>query len=114
MAARGIALGPGSAGEVAASMDVEKDLNVLAIRSNTTRQVWAARQQATNYQNESLLDRTSAVNARRSANSISAVGPVMNSLLGSATQIAGQWDWNRWMRMRMAQGAPPAPQVGIG
>ena len=113
MAARGVALGAGSTAEVAASMDIEKDLNVLAINSNTTRQAWAAREQGTNYQNESLLDRTSAVNARRSADSISPVGGAVNSLLGSATQIAGQWDWNRWMKMRLAQGLP-VPQIGIG
>jgi hypothetical protein len=113
MAARGIALGVGSAANVSASMDIEKDLNVMAINSNATRQAWAARQQGTNYQNESLLDRTSAVNALRSANSISPVGSTVNSLLGSATQIAGQWDWNRWMKMRMAQGTP-VPQIGIG
>lgn len=113
MAARGIALGSGSAVDVAASMDVEKDLNVLAINSNTTRAAWAAREQGTNYANQSLLDRTSSVNALRSGNSVSPFGSTVNSLLGSATQIAGQFDWNRWMQMRMAQGAP-VPQVGIG
>lgn len=114
MASRGIALGVGSAAEVSASMDIEKSLDVMAINSNTVRQAWAARQQATNYQNESLLDRTSSVNALSSARSISPVGSTVNSLLGSATQIAGQWDWNRWMKTRMAQGMPAMPQVGIG
>lgn len=113
MSGRGIALGPGSTADVTASMDIEKSLNVMAINSNTTRQAWAARQQGTNYQNESLLDRVSSVNARRSADSISPVGSTVNSLLGSATQIAGQWDWQRWMRTRMAQGMP-VPQLGIG
>jgi hypothetical protein len=113
MAARGIALGQGSAADVAASMDVEKSLNVLAINSNTTRQAWAAREQGTNYANQSLLDRTSSVNALRGANTISPFGNTVNSLLGSATQIAGRWDYNRWLQMRQAQGAP-APQVGIG
>ena len=113
MAARGIALGVGSAADVSASMDVEKDLNVLAINSNTTRQAWAAREQGTDYANQSLLDRTSAVNATRSANSISPFGNTVNSLLGSATQIAGQWDYSRWLRTRLAQGNQ-VPQVGIG
>lgn len=113
MAARGIALGQGSSAEVAASLDVEKDLNVMAINSNTTRQAWAAREQGTNYSNESLLDRTSSVNALRSAGSISPVGGAVNSLLGSATQIAGQWDWQRWMKTQMANGMP-VPQFGIG
>lgn len=106
MAARGIALGVGSAADVSASMDVEKSLNVLNINTNATRQAWAARQQATNYQNESLLDRTSAVNANRSADSISPFGSTVNSLLGSATQIAGQWDYSRWLKQRMAAGMP--------
>jgi hypothetical protein len=61
MAAHGIALGFGSAAEVSASQDIEKDLNVLAINSNATRQAWAARQRGTDYQNESLLDRTSSI-----------------------------------------------------
>lgn len=112
MAGHGIALGQGSALDVAASMDLEKDLNVLAIHSNTVRQASAARAQATNYRNESLLDRTSSVNATRSANSISPMGNMVNSLLGSATRVAGQWDWDRWMRMRMASGMP-VPQMGI-
>jgi hypothetical protein len=113
MAARGIALGVGSSATVAASMDVQKDLNVMAINSNTTRQAWAAREQGTDYANQSLLDRTSAVNATRSAGSISPVGSTVNSLLGSATQIAGQWNMNQWLKQRLAQGMP-VPQIGIG
>jgi hypothetical protein len=112
MAAHGIALGYGSAAEVSASQDIEKDLNVLAINSNATRQAWAARQRGTDYENEALLDRTSSVNARRSADSINPTASAFTTLLGSASQIAGQWDWNKWMRTRMAQGAPPVPQVG--
>lgn len=114
MAARGVSLGVGSAAEISASQDIEKSLNVLAINQNTTRQAWAAREQATDYRNEALLDRTSSMNALRSAKSVSPVGATVNSLLGSATQIAGQWDWQRWMRMRMAAGSPTVPQVGIG
>jgi hypothetical protein len=113
MAARGIALGTGTTAEVSASMDIEKNLNVLNINSNATRQAWAAREQGTTYGNQSLIDRTSSVNATRSAGSISPVGNTINSLLGSATQVAGQWDWNRYMQMRMAQGAP-VQQIGIG
>jgi hypothetical protein len=113
MAARGISLGVGSAADVSASMDIEKDLNVMAINSNTVRQAWGAREQGTNYANESLLDRTSSVNALRSASSISPAGNTVNSLLGSATQIAGQWDYSQWLKKRMAAGMP-VPQVGIG
>lgn len=113
MAARGIVLGQGSAADVSASMDIEKSLNVMAINSNTTRQAWAAREQGTDYANQSLLDRTSAVNAMRSAGSISPVGNTVNSLLGSATQIASRWNYNRWLQTSLAQGAP-MPQLTLG
>lgn len=113
MAARGVVLGPGTTAEVTASMDIEKDLNVLAINSNATRQAWATREQATDYSNESLLDRVSSVNARRSADSLSPMAAGLTSLIGSASQIAGEWDWNQWMRKRMASGTP-VPQIGIG
>lgn len=113
MAARGIALGVGSTAEVAASMDVEKDLNVMAINSNTTRQAWGAREQSTNYKNQSLLDRTSSMNATRSANSISPGGNAITTLLGSATQITGSLNWDRWLKTRLAQGMP-VPQIPIG
>lgn len=113
MAARGIALGPGTAAEIGASMDIEKDLNVLAIRSNTARQAWAEREQRTNYENESALDRVSSVNAKRSADSISPSSGVFSSLINTATQVSGEYDWNQWMRKRMAAGSP-VPQIGIG
>jgi hypothetical protein len=113
MAARGIALGVGSAADVSASMDVEKDLNVLAINSNTTREAWGAREQGTDYTNQALLDRTSAVNALSSARAISPIGSTVNSLLGSATQVAIRWDANSWLKQRLALGMPTT-QVGIG
>lgn len=112
MAARGIALGVGSAATVSASMDVQKDLNVMAINSNATRQAWAAREQGTNDANQALLDRTSEVNALRSANAISPIAGAVNSLLGSATQIAGQWNTPQWLKQRLAAGLT-VPQVGI-
>jgi hypothetical protein len=79
-------------------MDLMKDEDVLTINSNATRQAWAERMQATNYKNASLLDRTSAVNARASADSISPGGAMFASLLTSATQIATQWNNNRMYR----------------
>ncbi len=113
MAARGIALGVGSTANVAASEDLTKDLNVLNINANTTRQAWAAREQGTNYANRSLIDRAGAANAMRSAGSISPFANTMTSLLGSATRVAGQWDYSRWLRMRLASGES-IPQIGIG
>lgn len=90
-ASRGIALGVGSARDVAASQDIAKDIDVMTINSNATRAAWAKRTQATNYQNQSLLDNTSAVNLRRSAGSISPFASLTTSLLGSASQISSQW-----------------------
>jgi len=113
MAARGIALGVGSARDVAASMDVEKDLNVLAINSNTTRQAWEAREKGADYQNEATLDRMGVVNALSSAKSISPAGSAVNTLLGSATQISQRWDYTQWLRQRLAAGMPITP-VEIG
>ena len=113
MAARGIALGVGSAATVAASMDVQKDLNVLAINSNTTRRAWAARMQGTDYANQALMARTNAANALDSANSITPVFGAANTLLGSAAHLAGQWNMNQWLKMQIAQGMPVTPS-GFG
>lgn len=100
MAARGISLGVGSAAVVSASMDIQKDINVMNINANVTRQAWAAREQATDYSNQALLTRTGSVNALRSADSISPVSSTVNSLMGSATKVAQQWDYNKWLRNR--------------
>jgi hypothetical protein len=91
MAAHGVTLGQGSSGEVLASMDLTKDLDVLSINSNATRAAWGERTAATNYSNQSDIDRTSAVNANRTAGSISPGMAVTGSLLNSATSIASQW-----------------------
>jgi hypothetical protein len=91
MAARGIALGEGNARDVEASMDIVKSIDTLTINANTVRAAEAQRMQATNYKNQSLLDRTSAKNADMSANSISPMAGAFTSLLGSATNVASQW-----------------------
>jgi len=104
MAARGVALGEGSSKEVLASMDLVKDLDVLSINSNATRAAWSERTAATNYSNQSLIDRTSAGNANRTANSISPGLAVGSSLLNSATGVASQWDWRRKLSLATAEG----------
>jgi hypothetical protein len=95
MAARGIALGEGSARDVEASMDIVKGLDVLTINSNAVRAAEAQRTQAVNDRNQSLLYSTSARNATASSNSISPLAATSNSLLNSATNIASQWQWQR-------------------
>lgn len=104
MASRGIALGEGSSKEVLASMDLTKELDVLSINSNATRAAWSQRTAATNYGNQSLLDRTSSVNANSTANSISPGMAATSSLLTSATGIASQWDYRRKLAMSTAGG----------
>lgn len=99
MAASGVALGEGSSKEVLASMDLVKDLDVLSINSNATRAAWSERAAATNYSNQSLIDRTSAQNANRTAGSISPGLAAGTSLLNSATSVASQWDWRRKLQL---------------
>jgi hypothetical protein len=88
---RGVVAGVGSARDVSASMDVVKDIDVMTINSNAVRAAWAKRTQATNYRNNSLLENTSAVNARRFADSISPGGIMTASLLGSASRLSTVW-----------------------
>jgi hypothetical protein len=94
-AAHGVALGVGSAKEVAASQDVVKDIDVMTINSNSVRSAFAARTQSANYRNESLLDNLSSRNMRLSGRTISPIGNGLTSLLGSATTIASQWNYQR-------------------
>lgn len=100
MAARGIALGVGSAADVSASMDVVKDINVLNINSNTVRAAANERMQGANELGEADLYGASAKNALATAGSISPTANTMASLLTSAGQIGGQWDWRNWMRQQ--------------
>lgn len=90
-AGRGVVLGVGSARDLSASQEVAKQIDMLTINSNAVREAAARRTLATNYQNESLLDRTSANNLRRSASSISPFASLTTSLLGTASTIGSQW-----------------------
>ena len=83
-AARGIQQGEGSAAEEIASIDYAKESDLLTINANAVRQAWAARTQAANAQNESLLKGTTA-------DSISPFAAMGTSLLGSGSQLAMQW-----------------------
>jgi hypothetical protein len=87
----GVVLGVGNAKEVAASQDVVKDIDVMTINSNTTREAWAQRIRSTQYRNRSNLERVSANNLNRSARSISPWMSATGSLLGSASRIGTQW-----------------------
>ena len=83
-AARGVQIGVGSAAEEIATTDLMKEADMLTINANATRQAWAARMQATNYANESLMQGTSA-------ESLSPASAAFSSLLTSAAAVAPQW-----------------------
>ena len=95
MAARGIALGQGTAKEVVASMDLVKEIDRLAINASTVRAQEAARLQAFNLGTQATMAGISARNLEATAGTIYPGLSLGTSLLGSATDIAGQWARNR-------------------
>lgn len=108
MASRGLALGEGSAQEFTASQDIVKDISMYTINSNATREAAQARTQAANYQNQSLMDRTGAVNANLSASSISPFSVMTSSLISTASSVASQWNQAQRLKM-MGYGYYPQP-----
>jgi hypothetical protein len=84
MAANGIDIGEGSAAELQASTDLMKEIDVMTIQDNATREAWAHRTQGVNAQNEGVM-------ARSAAGSISPFGSAAGSLLGSAGSVASSW-----------------------
>jgi hypothetical protein len=91
MASRGIQAGYGSTAEVQASIELAKQLDMHTIDSNTVRAANAARTQAVNARNESLLAGVSAANLRGTAGSLDPYAAGATSLLGSASGISQQW-----------------------
>jgi len=84
MAANGIDLGEGSAGEILASTDIMKESDALTISADATRAAWNSRIQSTNYSNDAMMKRVSA-------NGISPFSAMTSSLLGSAGSVANSW-----------------------
>jgi len=95
MAAAGGVIGEGSNREIIASSDLMKEIDMLTINANTVRAAEAARTQAVNYGNQSLLQGVSAANLSSSAGSISPFGSAGTSLLGSATSLMNAWYQDR-------------------
>lgn len=95
IASRGIQAGVGSAKEAIASMDLIKEMDVLAINANTVRAAEATRMQKQNYLTQAAISDVSAANALASAGSMSAGIAATSSLLGSATSYASNWASNR-------------------
>lgn len=84
MAANGIDLGVGSAGEVQASTEILKEIDKNTLQANAIRSAWGYRTEAVNAKNKSLM-------SRASASGISPGGAAMTSLIGSAASVAKSW-----------------------
>jgi len=85
MAARGIALGQGTAKEVVASMDLVKEIDRLAINASTVRAQEAARFQAFNLGTQATMAELSSRNLSSAAGTIMPGFGAATSLLGSAS-----------------------------
>ena len=95
MAARGIALGQGSAKEVVASMDLVKEIDRLAINASTVRAQEAARLQAFNLGTQATMAELSSRNLSSAAGTIMPGFGAATSLLGSAVDIGANWARNK-------------------
>lgn len=84
MAANGVDLGSDTAVNVLTSTDTMGQIDANTIAANAVRSAWGYRTQATNYQNQALIQRASA-------SSINPGMSAMSSLLGSAGQVASSW-----------------------
>lgn len=83
--------GTGSAAEVQASIELAKRVDAYTINVNRVRAAQAARTQATDQRNRSLLAGVSATNLRSSANSVNPWAAAGGSLLSGAGQVASTW-----------------------
>ena len=84
LAANGVDLGQGSAAELLTSTDLMGDIDANTIKANAVRNAWGYRTQATNYQNQALMNRASA-------GAISPGAGAVASLLGSAGSVGQSW-----------------------
>jgi hypothetical protein len=95
MAARGVALGQGTAKEVVASMDLVKEIDRLAINASTVRAQEAARLQAFNLGTQATMAELSSRNLSSAAGTIMPGFGAATSLLGSAVDIGANWARNK-------------------
>ena len=84
LAANGVDLGQGSAAELLTSTDLMGDIDANTIKANAVRNAWGYRTQATNYQNQALMNRASA-------GAISPGAGAVASLLGGAGSVGQSW-----------------------
>jgi len=83
-AANGVALGEGSAAELAASTEYMGEMDAETIKQNAVWSAWGYRTQGTAQRNEAEM-------ARGTAAGIDPAMAGMTSLLGSAGQVASSW-----------------------
>lgn len=86
MAARGIGLGTGTAANVLASSDVNKQVDMINAKKNAVQAALGYRNQAANLRAQAQAQRVMASAASSSART----GPV-SSLISTAGQVAGMW-----------------------
>lgn len=91
MAARGLDLGVGTPPEILTTSEMMKEIDLLTINSNTSREVAAVRAEAASYRSQAIMDRASATNLRGSAGLIDPRREMVTSLLGSASQLSAMW-----------------------
>lgn len=95
-AAAGIQAGVGSAGEVAASIELSSELDQLAITRNSVLQANASRTGRESILNRATMQGISARNMRASAGAMNPYVSGGISLIGGAGQVAGNWyQYNR-------------------
>jgi hypothetical protein len=88
MAANGVDLGIGSAAEVQASTDVEKEVAANNAHANAVANAWGYRTQATNFQNQANTAKTTAQN-------IDPLASAGTTLLSNAGTVASRWYSNK-------------------
>jgi len=83
-AARGVAIGVGSAAEEIATTNLMKEIDMLQLNANAVRQAGAARMRGVSAQNQALMSRAQA----RSRNPLLSG---LTSFLGGALPVAANW-----------------------
>lgn len=89
-AARGVEIGRGSARDITDTTEIVKEVERLAINRASVERAGAARMQATDLMNQSLLARVGAGNLRRSARQISPAAAGGQAFISSVGQFANQ------------------------
>lgn len=94
-AARGVVIGEGSAGDVTATTDIAKEVEMLAINQASVARASAARRQAVSLQGQSLMSRVSAGNLRRSARAIQPAAAGGAQFISSVGDFAYRYEQRR-------------------